>query len=671
MQGLFEATASITIKATLNLAVVYRETKANKHLALELYQRLLKINSSEISHDDIRATIDGMREEDELAALHSSSTSSEKVRQTKITMISRLKTFVENHSWSSHETLSTLEEIVSFCSKHKETSITLHEELHTSTFQVLSTNLSSAQLVSAATMIANGYLATGEIEQAHDLTSEIYHQLVMRAAASSTTHKLDLSRSRQSLIFLAQLEHVLHVNRASTIVETLASLTAEYLYFEEFRSLTSSSSKSTSFFSVTQAASNLYALLIQNKRDNSIAESVYNDYVSFFHATEGQRVQLTNNAQVQVLLRTVLGYLAKHRSDNFLRSVGVASFYGIQAYLEKNDYESASNLALGAFRYLSAGNNELSPQESAKYILVSGLLIAGQTSIADSTAKKQLVDASAQILPAAIGVLRGLNVDTSHIGLENLNTLIGVLGQQKEYTLLLWVLSGLWKNRSKLAVWGAGVTLQLARHYILARYLTDDKLKAARLAEDILYNCRRVNGPSHPKTLELSILVSQLYTGVAEELQNSKGGKSMAERIYKKVAGVHEYLLRVFLDPNLMDLDGSLESSLDGSHNGLDLNDPSGNINGAEKAHIQSHLQLMKLAIQRLGDWPQDQREYQKLDENLFAAFGNELEGAQHVDSWDLKSFGSGKASASDDFLNVEAVSWGLSIPTANEFEEA
>ncbi|KAJ5599082.1 hypothetical protein N7450_000149 [Penicillium hetheringtonii] len=654
VKSFFGRTESITIKATLNLAVVYQETKVNKHLAFDLYQDLLEIKSSEIDHDDIRATIDGLREEDELNGLHSSLTSSEKIGQRKATLISRLEKFVENHSWSSHETLSTLEEIVSFCSKHKETSITLHEELHSSAFQVLSTKLSSTQLVSAATTIANGYLATGEISEAHALSNEIYRQLVMRATASSTTHKLELAHGRQSLIFLAQLEHTLNVNRASTIVETLASLTAEYLYFEEFRALTLSSSSSSSFFSVAQAASNLYALLIQNKRDKSIAESVYDDYVAFFRATKGQRIQFTDTAEIQTLLRTIIGYLSKHESDNFLRSVGVASYYGIQEYLRESQYESAANLALGAFHYLSAGNDELSRQEGVKYILVSGLLIAGHTSIVDAIAKKQLADASAQILPEAVRVLRELDVDISHIGLENLNLLIGVLGRQKQYELLLWVLSGLWKNRSKLAVWGAGVTLQLARHYILARYLTEDGWKAARLAEDILYNCRRVNGPSHPSTLEMSILVSQLYTGVAEKLQSSTNGKHMAERIYKKIAGVHEYLLRVFLDPNIVDMDGSLESSLDGSHHGLDLNDPTVNINGAEKDHIQSHLQLMKLAIQRLGDWPQDHREYLKLDEELFTKFRSELDGVQHVDSWDLRSFGSGKASASDDLLDLE-----------------
>ncbi|KAJ5102456.1 hypothetical protein N7532_002985 [Penicillium argentinense] len=673
VQEFFVATVSITVKATLMLAMVYQETKVNRPLALGLYESLLDIQSNEIEYNDIKATIHGLREEEDAAALQSpSSASSEQIRKTTVIQKERFEKFVETYTWSSHETLSKLEEMVSFWAKHEESSETLYQELQESTFQILSTELSSTQLLSAATVIANGYLSTKESSQAYELASEIYHQVIMKSKSHSATHKLDLTLGRQSLVFLAQLEHTLRASRTSTVAEILASLTDEYLYFEEFRNLTSSSSKSVSFSSVSQTVSNLYTLLRDNKRDQKIVDSVYDDYVAFFLETEGQRIQLTDTAQVQTLLSTILRYLSEHESDNFLRSVGVASYHGIDDYLIKKDYESASNLALAAFRCLSVDSDELHTEDRVKYIVNMGLLITGHTQASEidqAAAQKQLSHDSGLLIIEAVRVLRGLNVDISQIGLDNLNLLIGVLGQQKQYDGLLWILSGLWQNRKKHAAWPASVTLQLARQYILARYLTSDGLKASRLAEDILYNCRRVNGPAHPSTLEMSILVSQLYTGVADRLQRSNGGQHMAQRLYKRVAGVHEHLLRVFLDPNLVDLDSSLESSLDGSYYDLDLNDSTVDVNQSDKEHLQQHLQFMKLAIQRLGDWPQDSREYKKLDERLFQFFESDLEGVDHIDTWDLKSYGSGKASASNDILDPEAVSWGLILPTSQGFE--
>ncbi|KAJ5111198.1 hypothetical protein N7532_001733 [Penicillium argentinense] len=71
----------------------------------------------------------------------------------------------------------------------------------------------------------------------------------------------------------------------------------------------------------------------------------------------------------------------------------------------------------------------------------------------------------------------------------------------------------------------------------------------------------------------------------------------------------------------------------------------------------------MKLAVQRLGDWPQGQSEYMKQNEKLFDNFVKELEGVDRIDTWDLKNFGSSKASGSDDILDFETVSWGLAVP--------
>ncbi|KAJ5111199.1 hypothetical protein N7532_001734 [Penicillium argentinense] len=388
----FGATVSISIKATLILAMVYQETRVNKNLAIDIYQELL-------------------------------------------------------------------EEMVSFFAKHKETSVTL-QELQKSTFQILSAKLSSEQLTSAVTVLANGYIATSQISKANALATELYHQSFMKNTSNSKTHKLDLTQSRQNLIFLAQLEHSLYANRTSTIAQNLASLTAEYLYFEEFRNLTSSTSESTLFLSVCQSASNLHSILIQNKRD-MIAKRVYDDFVAYFLVTEGRRIQLTNTDEVKELLWALLEYLSEREPDKFLRSVGIASYYGIRGRLQKKEYDSPSNLALAAFHYISA-DSKYHTEDIVKYVLNLGLIISGRTSVAEAdqvAAQKQLAHVSGQIIKETI------------------------------------------------------------------------------------------------------------------QLQHSKGGQPMVQRICKKIAGVHEYLLRVFLDPNLVDLDGSLESSLDGSNYDFDIRD--------------------------------------------------------------------------------------------------
>lgn len=244
------------------------------------------------------------------------------------------------------------------------------------------------------------------------------------------------------------------------------------------------------------------------------------------------------------------------------------------------------------------------------------------------------------------------------IDLKHVNSLIEHLGEKKDYKNLLWLLSGFWNRRDQTNN-SPGINYQLARRYILARYMTGDCMKAARLAEDISYNCRRVQGTLHSKTLEMSTLVSQLYTGFGQQLQKTNGGQHMAQRCLKKIAGIHENLLRIIVEPSLADLEGGLDGDLipDGSNFDLDLSDDA---EIAEGEQARQHLLLLKLALQRLGEWPKDYSEYKRLNDDLFRVFPTELQGVGDIDTWNLKDFGGGKASSNEDMLDLESISWGL-----------
>jgi hypothetical protein len=211
----------------------------------------------------------------------------------------------------------------------------------------------------------------------------------------------------------------------------------------------------------------------------------------------------------------------------------------------------------------------------------------------------------------------------------------------------------------------------LARRYILARYLSGDALKAARLAEDVVYNCRRVNGAHHNSTLEISTLLSQLYTGIAQQYQERKGGQHMAGKYYKKSASVHENLLRILIDPSFAEFESGLDGSLDGSAYEWDISDSANGVSLSEGEHARQHMQLLKLAVQRLGDWPKDYSEYESLNADAFNVFKTELAGFEGVEKWDLKKFGGGKAASSEDTLETEIKFWELDLGQNNvEVEE-
>ncbi|KAJ6134419.1 hypothetical protein N7523_000741 [Penicillium sp. IBT 18751x] len=666
----FGATASITIQATLTLAKVCQESKRYESIAISLYEELLKIETDEFDHEEIRATLDGIYEEQTSIAIKSDSVSEEMVSRASKILRKRVTTIREQHGWAHEESLSQLTEMVNFHYKHSKIESVL-EELKQSTVHILSSETSSVALAAAAVTIASSYIATNQVSKATELSQELYRQVIMKDTTRVKETQFDLTtKGRQSLIFLAQLEHSLR-RSTSTITEILASLTTEYVYFEEFRSQTVS--KTSTFQSVSLSASRLYHFLLRSNR-HSVATRVFDNYVAYFISTEGKRVKLTETAQVKILLVTILDHFNTHQSSNFVRSVGIAANYRVLNLLEKKSYDHAADLAIAAFRYISAHDVYRTPA-IVKFVFTLGIFVTGRTlsTKPDAAAQKKLNGVSAVIIQEVLRTIGDLKINLAQIDLTYLNILIGLLGEQKDYKNLVWLLSSLWNSRNQQANWSPAITIQLARRYILARYMVGDALKASRLAEDIVYNCRRVNGARHHSTLEMSTLLTQLYTGIAQQYQSSKGGQHMANKYYKKSAAVHENLLRVFVDSDFEDFEDRLDGSfsMDGSAVDIDLADSSNGLSSiSEGEHVRQHLQLLKLSVQRLGDWPKDYAEYERLNAELFSEFKQELSGVEGVEKWNLKSFGSGKAASDEDTFKLDFSSWELELQPTEEVEE-
>ncbi|RHZ53851.1 hypothetical protein CDV55_101150 [Aspergillus turcosus] len=150
----------------------------------------------------------------------------------------------------------------------------------------------------------------------------------------------------------------------------------------------------------------------------------------------------------------------------------------------------------------------------------------------------------------------------------------------------------------------------------------------------------------------MTVLLSQMYTSVAQGYQGRKERREIAYRYYKKAAALHENALRAFIDPTALaspTIDESGGSSLSGSESG-----PLSPVERPEDLgkYVWQHLHLLKLVVERLGNWPKDYMEYKRLNSALFQAFGDDLKGVEGVDKWNLKNFRSGRAEASDDLIS-------------------
>ncbi|KAJ5516016.1 Tetratricopeptide-like helical [Penicillium freii] len=649
--SLFGASASITIQATNTLANICQESKQFEAEAVQLYEELLQIKSSEVEIDrqDIRATLDTIYEQQSasLTASKVDSMSATELQKVLSIRTQRLTSIRSSYGWAHEEALSQMEEVVSVYTQQGKSQAAV-SLLHEAATHVLSTETSSIKLTAAAKSIASGYIAAGQIQKAKELANEIYLHVIVKDTMNTSAFGFDhSSKGRLSLIFLAQLEYSIREpeGNSATLNEVYATLTTEYIYFEQFREALGS--KTGKFQDTTATVARLHTFLLSRGR-HSAATQVVDRYTNFFLASEGTRLDIDHN-QAKVFIETMLEYFSTHVSQGFVRSVAIASYSRASQLLQSEDYQSACQLALAAAKYISASHG-YSSQATLKLVFKLGLLIAGRENDVRPTvsAKKYMAKVSATILRDTLRYLKEHNVDLAQLDVENVNSLIKVLDKQHDYHTLAWVLTSLWNSRETHTSSQPqhAYTLALGRMLVITRYLISDYTAAVRLAEDLVYNCARVHGPRHPSTVEMTVLLSQMYTSMAQGYQNQKGRRELAYRYYRKAAALHENALRVFIGPSSDDADMEVISG---------ISSPSSASSPGEKQeegkHVRQHLHMLKLAVERLGEWPKEYSEYERLNHDIFSTFANDLEGVDGVDKWNVQSFGAGKAEASDDLI--------------------
>jgi hypothetical protein len=135
----------------------------------------------------------------------------------------------------------------------------------------------------------------------------------------------------------------------------------------------------------------------------------------------------------------------------------------------------------------------------------------------------------------------------------------------------------------------------------------------------------------------------------------------LATEYFKKAVGIHTEILQYLvqeendddsddddtvaelLEQHGVSVNGSVDEKMTEQ---LQLDQPELN----KSAMAIRHLHLLKLAFQRLGGWPREYRQYERLNAQLFREFSGEKEwkGAQGVETWSAKGFGQGKAESKD-----------------------
>ncbi|KAB8270434.1 hypothetical protein BDV30DRAFT_250591 [Aspergillus minisclerotigenes] len=227
------------------------------------------------------------------------------------------------------------------------------------------------------------------------------------------------------------------------------------------------------------------------------------------------------------------------------------------------------------------------------------LLVQGSRKCSDRGLSGKMLVLSKTILHEIISSYHEKGVNLTDFETTDLNQLAILLGGQRNFEDLEFLLNELWSSRVVQKTWSSDTIILVGRRLVEARFSNGRTTQATQLCGGLCYNVKRVWGPFDRSALELTNLLSALYT---------------AEGDHVRAMGVHESVLRQLL-----------EDSTD--------------IRLSEAAEIASkQTALLQRCYQRNGGWSKGSGRYENMFDRLNEKFAKEKKWtARNPQHWTVK----------------------------------
>ena len=583
--------STAAVSATVVLAETCSRSEKFEYEAASYYEHILK-NSKTVSTTVARrseSTLKSLYVKQATSTSSSSSSSStttvtkEMIEKATAMTYKRYTEIRKTHSCTHEETLTHLRELVTLYQRQEKSELAV-QELRSLVVDTFTSVTSSRELLSVARDVAAIYASGGYVAQGLALVRELKLQVVYKTASKGCG--FDVTKAgRSSFAFITSLEDYLRADHSLTVAAYMVELMAEHLYYERFVSSVATKAKTEI---VVLHAARLREILYRTGRGADFDAIVERQAVEYFATVEAAVVKKSSKASAAALVRVLLVHFSERAAwpKNFVGSAGHAAVEELTRLLAAQRYQAALELARCTFAYLMAHEGLDDPTEITLGFQLC-LMMAGRGEhshpTADAALSNSMLDLSRAILAEVFAICEASRIDLARCPLAELNELAGLVGDQKDYARLRWLLNNLWTSREGQSSWTPDVILTLGRRLVQAQFAGGNHVAAIRLAEDLVYNVRRVHGPRHKQTLDMYALLASLYTSAGQHCQaqmsastttppagNGKGGNNAqqqanaeakqrmagpARTYFKKAIFVNEEVLKLIVDATAEDSD--------------------------------------------------------------------------------------------------------------------
>ncbi|KAL9606785.1 MAG: hypothetical protein Q9179_000075 [Wetmoreana sp. 5 TL-2023] len=539
---IFGAAVAITFKAMIELAQVYMRSEKHIHEAITIFEEVMTqtkttTTTSFISTTTI-TTIKQRLTEAYLTVCSHESVSIATIERAIKVVTERYEYLRVTYGWAHYETLACLREVLYLHMKTKkqESTTLVMRMLLEATVQIIVKERHSYSLYESGRTVGQIFVTCGMNNFALELIQELRLQLITGKASGNNKHgiKLDKAANTVCFVFLVALEHAVGSSLSVGYSQVLADYLTESVLYESYnRSLGSSATV------MIGHAARLRAFLLRHERHSQLEALEHQSYDLFVKkwAINGRSREVGLLFYVSLLVQ--IGDTVR---DLQIGNVAcLASVTKVQSLLESGQVQKAYELAECAFEFINQQNSYTHLQNVPAGFKLSALMARRnvEPSIVakiEPKLRQHMLELSRKIIRGVLQACKDSKIDFVRLKFKELNELVGLLGEQQNHADLEWILELLWGSREVQKTWKPATIIAIGRRFVEARYLNTSKERrsaAIRLCEDICYNMRRTWGSLDPKTLEMSDLLSQLYTSMGH---------------YREAQDLHENILRLVVE---------------------------------------------------------------------------------------------------------------------------
>ncbi|GAB7366186.1 hypothetical protein MBLNU230_g7746t1 [Neophaeotheca triangularis] len=660
-KAVFGANHEVTAASAQAFAQVCQQSEKSQSKAVEMLEQAYSnmSSNSRASSTESQQITQQLIQTYSRSISQSSSASTETVEKLKTMHQKQFQASYQEYGYRSETSINSMKEIASLEFRQGKTEAAM-KQITSATQELNTLDVSNEHIIQSAETIASVFQASNRNEVAREFLSDLRLQLVAHEKRADSRFQFDVTKSNKaSLVFLATLEYQLRKDMSLTQSDIYTDLLSERLYYNEFYKVIQERS---SFEALIKAAAPLRHYLLKRDRKQQ-AQSVVSRVVTIANEHDLKSFSLeAKTTSPAIFITGILDYMGLRRNAAYERAVILATNKVLRGLVQNKKFAEAFDIASIGFKYAKAHEGYWNiGLLSSGFALASQLDGRGVNRCPDETLRKKMLQLSNTVVKDLLQVARKQGIDLAQVQLSELNELVAMLGEQGDWDTLESLLSSLWNTKKAQQTWPSDVLLRLGSRLIAVRYLSGQPVKAIRLCEDIAYNLRRTQGNADPATLDTYNLLVQLYTSTAQMYQksagNDKSSATLASDYFKKAVLLEEDILRRFASEGANGEAGDDEDEEDTAaailaEHGVQADGVPHAANGHDKAdrsaNVKHHLRLLKLAHQRLGQWPKPAQVYEQLNANIYRLYGDQLKGVDGVEKWQTKGFGGGKAESGE-----------------------